>query len=57
MAAVQEETLFKELQRNRYEGQIDPVTKLRHGEGRYNYRDDNSCFQYQGAFDLGIKHT
>ena len=33
------------------------MTKLRHGEGRYNYRDDNACFQYQGAFQNGIKHT
>ena len=37
----------------RYVGDIDPVTKLRHGQGTYTYT--NQYFQYQGTFVNGTK--
>ena len=39
--------------RDRYVGDIDPVTKLRNGQGCYTYT--NPFFQYQGTFDNGKK--
>jgi len=44
-------------QKDRYVGKIDPITKQRHGEGTYYYKDENPCFQYQGHWQNGIKHT
>ena len=35
-------------------GDLDPVTKLRHGQGVYTY--ENSYFQYKGEYDNGQKH-
>ena len=49
--------MFKELQRDRYEGQINPVSKLRDGVGRYNFRDENGAFQYAGPYQKGTKQT
>ena len=43
-------------QKDRYVGDIDPVTKLRHGEGTYTY-SENPFFQYQGTYQNGIKQT
>jgi hypothetical protein len=37
-------------------GNIDPVTKLRHGQGTYTYQE-NTFFQYQGHWNTGIKET
>lgn len=42
--------------KDRYVGDIDPVTKLRHGQGTYTYHENN-FFQYQGYYDNGIKQT
>lgn len=39
--------------RNRYVGDVDPVTKLRQGRGVYSY--SNPFFQYQGDFESGKK--
>ena len=39
--------------KDRYVGDIDPVTKLRHGQGTYTYT--NPYFQYQGTFVNGTK--
>lgn len=41
------------MTKDRYVGGIDPVTKLRHGQGCYTYT--NPYFQYQGTFDNGKK--
>lgn len=43
-------------QKDRYVGDIDPVTKLRHGEGTYTYQE-NRFFQYQGSYENGVKQT
>jgi len=40
--------------KDRYVGSIDPVTKLREGQGCYTYT--NPFFQYQGDFKEGRKH-
>ena len=40
--------------KDRYVGDIDPVTKLRHGHGCYTYK--NQYFQYQGTFENGKKN-
>eukprot|EP00347_Sterkiella_histriomuscorum_P017342 403349752 len=40
--------------KDRYFGQIDPVTKLRNGEGIYTY--ENAFFQYKGQWLNGVKH-
>lgn len=45
-------TIFKLLVQ-RYVGDIDPVTKLRCGEGVYTY--ENQFFQYKGQWENGIK--
>ena len=37
-----------------YEGERDPKTKLRHGQGTYHY--PNKFFTYQGQYWDGIKH-
>ena len=34
-------------------GDIDPVTKLREGQGVYTY--ENSYFQYHGQYQGGVK--
>jgi hypothetical protein len=34
-------------------GDLDPVTKLRHGEGVYTY--ENPYFQYKGRYENGTK--
>jgi len=39
--------------KDRYVGNIDPVTKLRDGQGCYTYT--NPYFQYQGSFEQGKK--
>ena len=39
--------------KGRYQGGIDPATKLRNGEGTYSYT--NSFFQYQGNWVNGVK--
>ena len=41
-------------QKDRYKGDIDPVTKLRAGTGTYTYT--NPFFQYQGEWVDGKKH-
>jgi hypothetical protein len=55
MTAIRDEASYK-VHKDRYVGQIDPVTKLRHGFGVYTYQE-NPFFQYQGYFDNGIKQT
>ena len=52
---IQNQTEYKEGLKDRYVGQIDPVTKLRQGQGTYTY--PNSLYQYQGFYKDGRKHT
>ena len=47
---------YKQNLKDRYVGDIDPVTKLRHGQGTYTYHE-NQFFQYQGFYDNGVKQT
>lgn len=54
--AEQQQALEYRSQKDRYVGDIDPVTKLRHGFGTYTYQE-NPYFQYQGAYDNGIKQS
>jgi hypothetical protein len=54
--AVHLQGLEYRAQKDRYVGDIDPVTKLRHGDGTYTYQE-NPFFQYQGSYDHGIKQT
>ena len=49
----QEAPAYKEI-KGRYEGQVDPVTKLRVGQGTYTF--SNPFFQYQGGWLDGKKH-
>ena len=44
---------YKET-KDRYVGQIDPVSKLRQGNGCYTFT--NPFFQYQGNYDNGKKN-
>lgn len=37
----------------RYEGPVDPITRLRHGEGTYRY--SNKYFTYRGNYEQGVK--
>ena len=39
--------------KDRYIGDIDPKTKLRHGNGLYKY--PNTFFEYQGQWQNNIK--
>ena len=39
--------------KDRYVGDLDPVTKLRHGEGVYTF--ENPFFQYKGQYVNGTK--
>lgn len=43
-----------ENHKGRYQGDIDPSTKLRQGNGTYTYT--NTYFQYQGEWDQGRKN-
>ena len=43
-----------EEHKGRYQGDIDPKTKLRQGKGTYTYT--NTYFQYQGEWNGGKKH-
>ena len=52
----QQQALQYRSQKDRYVGDIDPVTKLRHGQGTYTYQE-NPFFQYQGSYECGIKQT
>ena len=56
MLDIQNKSEYK-IQKDRYVGDIDPVTKLRHGYGCYTYIEDNPFFQYQGGWDNGVKQT
>lgn len=38
-----------QMTKDRYVGGVDPVSKLRHGQGTYTYT--NPFFQYQGEYD------
>ena len=42
------------LKKDRYIGQVNPDTGLRHGQGVYKYK--NPYFQYEGEFVDGVKH-
>lgn len=55
MLQIQQSSEYK-YQKDRYVGQIDPVTKLRQGEGTYTYHE-NPYFQYQGSYHKGVKHS
>jgi len=49
------ETEYKQNLKDRYVGDIDPETKLRHGTGTYTY--PNTYFQYQGSWSQGVKNS
>lgn len=56
MLKIQNESQYK-VQKDRFVGDIDPVTKLRHGQGCYTYVEENPFFQYQGSWNNGVKQT
>lgn len=56
MIEIQNQTQYK-IQKDRFVGDIDPVTKLRNGQGCYTYIEENPFFQYQGGFENGVKQT
>jgi len=44
LSELQQQVEYKHGNKDRYVGDIDPVTKLRHGYGTYTY--PNTFFQY-----------
>lgn len=52
---LQQEAEYKTDFKDRYVGDIDPITKMRQGLGTYTY--PNAFFQYQGGWENGKKHT
>ena len=55
MMQIATEIEYKPDLKDRYVGDIDPPTKLRHGYGTYSY--PNKFFQYQGFWNDGKKST